>query len=45
MQAPSDLQYNQFLYPDENIFYDHELLEKFEPIYVRTTKRFRINAS
>tara|TARA_B100000989_G_scaffold269378_1_gene224736 strand:- start:1612 stop:3453 length:1842 start_codon:yes stop_codon:yes gene_type:complete len=39
-QAPSDLQSQfNFLYPDENIFYDHELLEKFEPIYVRTTKR------
>tara|TARA_B100000900_G_scaffold267909_1_gene228738 strand:+ start:3721 stop:5562 length:1842 start_codon:yes stop_codon:yes gene_type:complete len=39
-QAPRDLvsQFN-FLYPDENIYYAHELLDKFEPIYVRTTKK------
>lgn len=39
-QAPSDLrpQFN-FLYPNEYIQYDEELIEKFSPVYVRTTKR------
>mgnify|MGYP001209966253 CR=1 FL=1 len=38
-QAPSDLrpQFN-FLYPHEHIINDDELVEKFNPVYVRTTK-------
>lgn len=39
-QAPSDLrpQFN-FLYPHEHILNDDELVEKFNPVYVRTTKK------
>ena len=38
-QAPSDLrsQFN-FLYPREHIVSDGSLIEKFQPLYVRTTK-------
>ena len=38
-QAPSDLrsQFN-FLYPSEHIISDESLIEKFEPLFVRTTK-------
>ena len=39
-QAPSDLrpQFN-FLYPHEHIINDDELVNKFNPVYVRTTKK------
>lgn len=39
-QAPSDLrpQFN-FLYPHEHIINDDELVEKFNPVFVRTTKK------
>lgn len=39
-QAPSDLrpQFN-FLYPHEHIINDDELVQKFNPVYVRTTKK------
>lgn len=38
-QAPSDLRAQfGFLYPHEFIQLDNELLQKFEPLYVRTTK-------
>ena len=38
-QAPSDLRSQfSFLYPNEYIGTDHDLIDLFEPLYVRTTK-------